>query len=57
MTIVKPLCNCKEPTMKSRTLWSCILFASFTNLLVQADDTPKLPSQYAEAVVDVEGMI
>ncbi len=48
----------KEPTMKSHIafVWSCILFTSLANSLARADDAPKLPDQYAEAVLDVEGM-
>ncbi len=45
--------------MKSQitVVTSLVLLASFANLLAQADDAPKLPDQYAEAVLDVEGMI
>jgi hypothetical protein len=43
--------------MKSRIIlaWSLILSASFTDSY--ADDALELPKQYAEAVLDVEGMI
>ena len=45
--------------MKSRItfVWSSILLASVANSIAHADDAPKLPDQYAEAVLDVEGMI
>ena len=36
---------------------SFILLASLTSSRTHADDAPKLPDQYAEAVLDVEGMI
>ena len=43
--------------MKSRIIlaWCFILSASFTGSY--ADDALELPEQYAEAVLDVEGMI
>ncbi len=56
---VEPFCKYKEPTMKSQmtVVWSLVLLAPFANSLAHADDAPKLPDQYAEAVLDVEGMI
>ena len=44
--------------MKSRIIfvWSLLLLASFADSFAYADDAPKLPDQYAEAVLDVEGM-
>lgn len=56
---VKPVCKEKQPTMKSSITfaWSFMLLASLANSFAQADDAPKLPAQYAEAVLDVEGMI
>ena len=56
---VKPICKEKQPTMKlSITFaWSFMLLASLANSFAQAEEAPKLPSQYAEAVLDVEGMI
>ena len=50
----------KEPKMKMRITfaWSFILLASFAGALAYGGDAPKtLPDQYAEAVLDVEGMI
>lgn len=57
--IIKPICNEQEATTKSRLTfaWSFMLLAFIGNPFAQADDVPILPSQYAEAVLDVEGMI
>jgi hypothetical protein len=49
----------KESTMRSsRTLvWFFILAAGVFSAFAQVDDSPQLPDQYAEAVLQVEGMI
>ena len=38
-------------------VWSFTVLVSLTSSLAQADDAPNLPDQYAEAVLDIEGMI
>ncbi len=45
--------------MKSRItfVWSFTVLVSLTNSLAHPVDVPNLPDQYAEAVLDVEGMI
>jgi hypothetical protein len=45
--------------MKPRHLLVCfaILLASVSNLFLQADEPPQLPDQYAEVVLQVDGMI
>jgi hypothetical protein len=45
--------------MKLRVTFVCsvVLFVSFASSFARADDAPKLPDQYAEAVLDVQGMI
>ncbi len=45
--------------MKSQNMfvWSLIVLASLANPVARADDAPKLPDQYAEAVLNVDGMI
>ena len=45
--------------MKSQIafVWSLVPLTLFAVSFAHADDKPKLPDQYAEAVLDVEGMI
>jgi hypothetical protein len=49
----------RESTMRcSRTfVWLSMLVSGVFNVFGQANDPPQLPGQYAEAVLQVEGMI
>ncbi len=38
-------------------VWLCIFVSGVFNVFGQANEPPQLPDQYAEAVLQVEGMI
>jgi hypothetical protein len=44
-------------TQRTTFVWSLVLLASDANSLAHSDDAPRLPDQYAEALLEVEGMI
>ena len=56
---LKPICNKQQVAMKSRLalVWAIMLLAPAGKPFAQADNVPILPAQYAEAVLDVQGMI
>ena len=47
----------RTPLLLSSVSLACVLLAVAGNLLGQADEPPQLPAQYAEVVLQVDGMI
>lgn len=56
-TLAWPRANGGLIALLSLLVWTLAVFVTFPGSLARADGAPKLPDQYAEAVLEVEGMI